>query len=596
MGRGRWRPKEVFPGRSVATDRPLTATEKSGARRLHAAAGTDRMSCAIDLQTRLDDERMSEILSLFQYHRVNPTTWVYLSSLLTIGLFFKFNRFWSIRNLDLLLLMLLGPGLLMANFGLQMRFAASTRIKAEAKAAEEAKEKEESEEDVPISAIGVEARPVDPGATAVEETLPARSAADDGGPADESLSSPETTDDELAAGETSNEATDDEAAEEPTPGEVALRKANGVEKAGYVWLFFVGAILLFRLLADPTMARRPLLEPNLTAGGLAFSCCALFMFLMANVITSTPMAHEDPSKFGPGYRLLYAIPQVPVTRIAQDPSLEKADNEEEESEVAFGVTAKIMAILGHLAIVAGIILTGYRHFDNIRAGIGTATLYLLLPYTAQMTGRVDHVLPAALLLWAVYFYRRPLTAGIFVGLAGVVYYPLFLLPLWLSFYWKRGKMRFISGVSVALGALVLALMVYCYYAEADFGSALVKMFGLHRPVFSGEEVGDLAGFWNHNNPVYRLPLMVAFGVLSLSFALWPAQKNLGTLMCCTAAVMLAAQFWHRYNGGTSMAWYLPLVLLTVFRPNLEDRVALAVLGEGWFPRRRANAGSVGRAA
>jgi hypothetical protein len=24
----------------------------------------------------------------------------------------------------------------------------------------------------------------------------------------------------------------------------------------------------------------------------------------------------------------------------------------------------------------------------------------------------------------------------------------------------------------------------------------------------------------------------------------------------------------------------------VFRPNLEDRVALAVLGEGWFPRRR----------
>jgi hypothetical protein len=35
-----------------------------------------------------------------------------------------------------------------------------------------------------------------------------------------------------------------------------------------------------------------------------------------------------------------------------------------------------------------------------------------------------------------------------------------------------------------------------------------------------------------------------------------------------------------------VAWYLPLFLLTVFRPNLEDRVALTVLGEGWFPRRR----------
>ena len=30
-----------------------------------------------------------------------------------------------------------------------------------------------------------------------------------------------------------------------------------------------------------------------------------------------------------------------------------------------------------------------------------------------------------------------------------------------------------------------------------------------------------------------------------------------------------------------MAWYLPLALLTIFRPNLEDRVALSVLGEGW---------------
>src|SRR5439155_7574140 len=56
---------------------------------------------------------MSEIL--FQYEKVNPTTWVYLSSLLMIGLFFQFNRFWTVRNLDLVLLILLAPGLLMVN-------------------------------------------------------------------------------------------------------------------------------------------------------------------------------------------------------------------------------------------------------------------------------------------------------------------------------------------------------------------------------------------------------------------------------------------------------------------------------------------------
>ncbi|MCH7727673.1 MAG: hypothetical protein IH991_14500, partial [Planctomycetes bacterium] len=47
------------------------------------------------------------------YERIAPTTWVYLSSILMLGLFFKFNRVWSIRNLDLILLILLAPGLLL---------------------------------------------------------------------------------------------------------------------------------------------------------------------------------------------------------------------------------------------------------------------------------------------------------------------------------------------------------------------------------------------------------------------------------------------------------------------------------------------------
>jgi hypothetical protein len=50
--------------------------------------------------------------------------------------------------------------------------------------------------------------------------------------------------------------------------------------------------------------------------------------------------------------------------------------------------------------------------------------------------------------------------------------------------------------------------------------------------------------------------------------------------------MLAAQFWHGYEdgGGMYMAWYLPLLLLTIFRPNLEDRIAIAVLTIGRWPR------------
>ncbi len=57
---------------------------------------------------------MPEIL--FHYERVNPTSWAYLSSLLMLALCFKFNRAWSIRNLDLFLMISLAPGLLLVQY------------------------------------------------------------------------------------------------------------------------------------------------------------------------------------------------------------------------------------------------------------------------------------------------------------------------------------------------------------------------------------------------------------------------------------------------------------------------------------------------
>jgi hypothetical protein len=166
---------------------------------------------------------------------------------------------------------------------------------------------------------------------------------------------------------------------------------------------------------------------------------------------------------------------------------------------------------------------------------------------------------------------------------GVFYYPFFLLPLWLSFYWQRGLMRFLTGVLMMLALTVMSL-VFTASDWAQVWQSVQQMFGLWFARTSG-----LQGVWGLGwDPVFRLPVLSAFMVLSVSFAIWPAQKNLGTLMSCSAALMLATQFWHGFGdgGGMYIAWYLPLVLLTVFRPNLEDRVALAVLGEGWFPRRR----------
>jgi hypothetical protein len=369
-------------------------------------------------------------------------------------------------------------------------------------------------------------------------------------------------------------------------------------------------LFLIRLLVDPLMVRRPLLESNLSVGGQTFACISCFIFLMANVVTgqvtredsiSAQMADgthqrsqmEDKNQLsthGPGYQPLTLLPVIstqPFFPAATNTNEKNGVPAKEKNEAALQVDARLeaiartVAILSHLAIVIGMVMIGYRHFDNIKTGIGAATLYLLLPYTALLTGHVEHALPAALLIWAVETYRRPLLSGILIGFAiGVIFYPVFLLPLWISFYWKRGLGRFLLGV-IAMLVLLVGTLAFRATDFSMFMELIRQMFGWRLPTMT-----PVSGLWQFTEPFFRIPVLTAYVAMCISFAIWPAQKNLGTLLSCSAAVMLGTQFWHARDGGLYMAWFLPLVLLTVFRPNLEDRVALAVLGEGWSPKNR----------
>jgi hypothetical protein len=378
---------------------------------------------------------------------------------------------------------------------------------------------------------------------------------------------------------------------------------------GYLWLFGVGLFFLVRLLADPMMVRRPLLEPNLSTGGMAFLCGALMLFMVANVIVTEVSDHDldGPRRLddwlrrsgsppteaslaghGPGYMLMHLLPAVPSKLWQRMDETLPTDQAREMGRI---VTAKTMAIIAHLAVVVGLVVIGFRHFDNIRTGIAVATLYLLLPYTAQTTGRVDHVLPAALLVWAVEAYRRPLISGMLLGLAvGVIYFPIFLLPLWLAFYWQRGLLRFAVGVGSMIALLVLTL----YFTSIDldsFVSQVKFMFG-----WPGTFWSQVDGFWDLDKSAYRITVLAAFLAMCGGLALWPAQKNLGTLLSCSAAVMLGTQFWQGQGGGLHVAWYLPLLVLTVFRPNLEDRLAISALDQSWFEKRRAQLRRIEKAA
>ena len=106
------------------------------------------------------------------------------------------------------------------------------------------------------------------------------------------------------------------------------------------------------------------------------------------------------------------------------------------------------------------------------------------------------------------------------------------------------------------------------------------------------EAANLSGAWGKFwQPIYRYPIIAAHVGLSLSMALWPAQKNLGTLISYSAALMLGAQFWHAHSGGLALAWYLPLAKPFVTSPEViaeihgrvtrEARLRQPRLGDFW---------------
>ncbi|GAB5402312.1 MAG: hypothetical protein Aurels2KO_05430 [Aureliella sp.] len=505
---------------------------------------------------------MSDLL--LYYQRPEPATWVFLSSFLLLGIYFVFHRFFSIRNLDLVLLVLLAPGLMMVHEGRQMQLAGTTS-EAQGPTVDEASTTQDAPQPLGAAIAG-----------AATMNVPS-----EGEPSSADLGSETSASEDELAGSAE-----------------AIDSARRLEFYGFMALLIACSLLMTRMLLDSTLVRRPLLVPNLSIGGLTFIGASLFVFLMGNVITSSPREQQlrGPS-LGPGYALLNMLPDLPTLpreraaagRLAEAANPEvaptiatdsAANAASSESQVAskkapwLPNVARILAILSNLTIVLGIVGVGYWHFDNVQTGIGCAVMYLLLPYTAQMTGNLQHVMPAALLVLAILMYRQPLASGAFLGLAaGLVYYPLFLLPIWISFYWHRGLTRFLSGVSGSLALLAGLLLLQGFEA---FFAHVRQMFGLWWPHMEG-----LEGIWGEGGiaPDYRLPVLVGFILLSLSFVFWPPRKNLGSLMGSTAAVLLAAQFWHGNGGGLFMAWFLPFTLLTIFRPNLDNRVATMVVRE-----------------
>jgi len=394
----------------------------------------------------------------------NATTWFYLSSLLAVALFFKFNRLLSLRNWDLVTLFLLVPGLLLLH-----------------------------EEYARAAAEGVR----------------------------------------------------------PVAARLWL---------GYLWLMAGSVYLFVRCLFDLALVRRPALDPNLNLAGLAWLTGTLFLCLGGVAVRKPADADAPVGKGSAGLEEVQRRAAEIVTQTAGEPI--------DGRGTRFWVE-RALAGACHLAVVLALVYIGWRHFQDVHSGMAAATLYLLLPYIAFHITQIHHVLPTALLLWAVALYRRPTTAGALVGLAaGSLFFPALTLPVWVSFYWRRGARRFAGAFAVTM-ALSLALTGVLLWLDGQLADNLRAT--LAQSDWKPWQSPQAESFWTGVQWAYRIPVFIAYAFFVLATAFWPAPKNLAHLLALLAAVLIGLQLWYADHGGIYVLWYLPLLLLLMFRPNLSDR-------------------------
>lgn len=404
-----------------------------------------------------------------QYY-VSEATWFYLSLLLIVAVFFRFNRIWSVRNLDLALLLSMSPGVLLVREG---------------------------------------------------------------------------------------------------------------HRFGYIWLVAVSGLVLCRLFADQLFERRPRLPQNLNQAGLTFLLLSALAFLTTRVVTE-PLPETAVQPVSQGEQLVNrreASPDDQKGVGGPAASLAGAAAYAFSEMIAHGsgngtaplaiapIAARLLAILAHLAVIGGLVLLGRRHFQDTGIGLAMGTLYVLLPCTAYNVHEVNHVLPGAFIVWAIVAYRRPVVSGLLMALAcGTLFFPIFLLPLWLAFYGRRGALRFVLGMC-GTGALLVGSFAFTSVDGSSFLRQWSESIDWSLLAFRGDAAG---GFWNATNEAYRIPLFVAFLLTAIVLSIWPRRKNLEHLIAHSAALIVGTQFWYPNQSGAYILWYLPVLLLVVFRPRLEN--------------------------
>jgi hypothetical protein len=302
------------------------------------------------------------------------------------------------------------------------------------------------------------------------------------------------------------------------------------------------------------------------------------------LLTATPAAAYGPLLYLAHVPFQVALAPGGVNAESPDrPPIESADVYFEPPILA----TKLAAVAFHLLAVLALWLSA-RRLRSSAAAWAVVALYCGSAFVLGMGGGeysiggitfVSHVAPAAVTLLAFALLDRPAWSGAALAAAiGVLFYPVFMVPAWLGYYWRdRGRLKpFVVGLAAAslvIGGSVLLLsqpaggrglvgtIVYDTIGHQEspeaYGSSPFGFWG-QRAGVRGWLMTPLAANQSMTRPVVLAFFVFAAGMFSVARGRTPQQFAL-----IIAAVAMGAELWKIHATATYVTWYYPFLLLGV---------------------------------
>jgi hypothetical protein len=309
------------------------------------------------------------------------------------------------------------------------------------------------------------------------------------------------------------------------------------------------------------------------------------------LLTATPAAAYGP--------LLY-LSHVPFQlALAPDPvNVESADRPPiEKTDVYFLppiAATKLCVIAFHLLGISALFVAA-RRMAGVDAAWAIVALYCGSAFVLGV-GNGDyaiggmtfasHIAPAAVTLLAFALLESPVWSGVALAAGiGVLFYPAFMVPAWLGYYWATPNQlrRFLVGFGIAslvIAGLVLALsrpaggrglvgtIVYDTIGHQEspeaYGSSPFGFWG-QRGGWRGWAMTPLADGQSMTRPVVLLFFAFAASTFVVARKRTPAQ-----LALIIATVAMGAELWKIHATATYVTWYYPFLLLGFLCADGED--------------------------